>query len=566
MPQEVEPDFVVLSREMGPHIVGRTKCVEAAVLGPEPIGKVDLASGFGCARLAVHQRVGQYEKAVGTQGAKAADVSGVAGDLCAGHCSRLTTLLCLSQYCARVRHHVARYLVVLVVVLAGCSASVAVVDPLYEADDGAVSAGADGELSSEDVYEKIQDSIVYIEAPNGDSSGSGVVIDGGWIVTNAHVVDRFERVVVGRSDGTDLGEHTVHGVDWIFDLALIGPIDDPSLVPMERAESATLALGDRVLLVGFPDEDTVAPTPTLTEGIVSRRRYVALGDFPFLQVDATIAPGQSGGAMVDGNGRLVGISGLEFGQGEFGLVFESDPMWPRIDALIAQGSTPLPSGTASNTLTDEIGPLRSLGFVVEVDETGMINMSVRSDDDIYVDVQTLGGVTVNNVTLSPDPFRESNIEERLYVDEAVEGGEDVIAEMDPGLYQVVVGSFGAGPAQVEVMSTSAMWPFEDPEENAELPVGSVVEGSIDWSRDSDRWTLTLEAGQQVEIIADGIADTVIAVRLDGDAIVASDDEGLGLFGTGSQVSFTAEVAGAYTVEIGSFDNERWGYLIQATVS
>lgn len=463
-----------------------------------------------------------------------------------------------------MRLQVATLLVVIAAVLAACSASTEVVGPNNEADEDGTQAS--GELASEDVYQKIQDSIVYVEAPNGDSSGSGIVIEGGWILTNAHVVDRFETAVIGRSDGTSLGEHRVQGIDWVFDLALVGPIDDESLVPMERGESAELVLGDRVLLIGFPDEESKSPTPTLTEGIVSRRRYVALGDFPFVQVDATIAPGQSGGAMVDGSGRLVGITGLEFGQGEFGLVFESDPMWPRIDDLMERGPTPLPSGPGRTSLTAEIGPLRNLGFLLEVDSSGTFDLRAASDDDIYVDVQTLGGITVSNFEPSPDPFREPTVEDRLYIDDLVEGGEDVLGEVEPGLYQVVVGSFADRPGQVEVTSTSVLRAFEDPEENADLPVGSVVEGSIDWSRDSDRWNLPLEVGQEVEIIVDGIADTVIAVRLGDEVIAASDDERLGLFGTGSQVVFTVETAGEYTVEVGSFDTERWGYLIQATVS
>lgn len=182
----------------------------------------------------------------------------------------------MSQYRARVHDRFASLLVVLVLLTSSCSASTQI--PLRDVTAPSVAAEGDSTadstigaaLSSEEVYREIEKSIVYVEAPDGLSSGSGFVIDGGWIVTNAHVVDRHQSMQIGRSDGSGLGLVPVHAVDWVFDLALIGPIDDLSLLPIARGESASLSLGSRVLLAGFPDEDSATPTPTLTEGIVSR--------------------------------------------------------------------------------------------------------------------------------------------------------------------------------------------------------------------------------------------------------------------------------------------------------
>ena len=317
----------------------------------------------------------------------------------------------MSQYRARVHDRFASLLVVLVLLTSSCSASTQI--PLRDVTAPSVAAEGDSTadstigaaLSSEEVYREIEKSIVYVEAPDGLSSGSGFVIDGGWIVTNAHVVDRHQSMQIGRSDGSELGLVPVHAVDWVFDLALIGPIDDLSLLPIARGESASLSLGSRVLLAGFPDEDSAAPTPTLTEGIVSRRRFVAIGDYPFVQVDATIAPGQSGGALINGRGELVGISGLEFGEGEFGLAFASDPMWPRVEDMIAVGGLALPSGPPSFELTGQVGPLRNFSFTLEVEESGSVDVLVTSAADVWVDLQTLGGITVAQAADSVDPFR-----------------------------------------------------------------------------------------------------------------------------------------------------------------
>ena len=340
----------------------------------------------------------------------------------------------MSQYRARVHDRFASLLVVLVLLTSSCSASTQI--PLRDVTAPSVAAEGDSTadstigaaLSSEEVYREIEKSIVYVEAPDGLSSGSGFVIDGGWIVTNAHVVDRHQSMQIGRSDGSGLGLVPVHAVDWVFDLALIGPIDDLSLLPIARGESASLSLGSRVLLAGFPDEDSATPTPTLTEGIVSRRRFVAIGDYPFVQVDATIAPGQSGGALINGRGELVGISGLEFGEGEFGLAFASDPMWPRVEDMIAVGGLALPSGPPSFELTGQVGPLRNFSFTLEVEESGSVDVLVTSVADVWVDLQTLGGITVGQAADSVDPFRSrSEGDTQWYIDDLVEGGEEILA-------------------------------------------------------------------------------------------------------------------------------------------
>lgn len=417
------------------------------------------------------------------------------------------------------------------------------------------------------VYAQIVDSVVYIETED-KTSGTGFVIDGGWVVTNAHVVERFGEVRVGRSDGVDLGLYPVHATDWILDLAIVGPIADPELEPFDRVATADLAIGDPVMLVGFPDESLSLPTPTLTSGIVSLRRQPAIGDFPFLQVDATIAPGQSGGALVDRHGNLAGISGLEFGRGEFGLAFEADAMWPRIDAMLADPNPPLPSTNPVFSFTEEVGPIRFFGFMIDVEPDGVAQVTAVGDEDIYIDLRTVGDLTVASIDEDLDPFEAlpSDAQDYFFIDETGSGGEALDAEVDPGLYQVVIGSYGSVPDQVQISSNNVLRPFLDVEEGAHLIPGELIEGEIDWQRDSDRWLIDLGQGESVTITADGIADTVLAVRRDGELIAASDDEEIGIFGTGARVEFEAPATGIYEVEIGSFDDTRWGYLLLAELN
>lgn len=417
------------------------------------------------------------------------------------------------------------------------------------------------------VYGEIVNSVVFIDA--GDGTGTGVVLDGGWILTNAHVVDRLGEVRIGRSDGVDLGLFPVLGVDWTFDLALVGPIDDSSLVPFERVPTADVSIGDTVMLIGFPDEPNLDPTPTLTSGIVSRRRGLAIGDISFIQTDATIAGGQSGGALVDADGNLVGISGFEFGDGEFGLALEGDVLWPRVDALFEFPGERVPLTNRLTSETVDIGPRSSYGFLYEVEGSGLAELQVIADEDLYIHVLTMGGSTYSDFEQPPDPFvvpREV-AETSWFVDDLLEGGEELIGQFEPGLYQVIVGSFGEDAITTDISTTNIIIPYPDSDEGRELVPGDAREGVFDWQGDADTWRLPLSAGDQVRITTDAFGDTILAVRLDGETIAASDDDGnIGMFGTGSFVSFDAPADGTYTVEIGSFDESRYGYLVEAIVN
>jgi len=139
------------------------------------------------------------------------------------------------------------------------------------------------------------------------SAGSGVVVDatGGYIVTNFHVVERADEITVTLADGRSLTAELV-GVDAQVDLAVLKvPAED--LVEIEFANSADLRVGDFVVAIGNP----FGLNQTVTSGIVSALGRSGLGIEgyeDFIQTDASINPGNSGGALVDLNGRLVGIN------------------------------------------------------------------------------------------------------------------------------------------------------------------------------------------------------------------------------------------------------------------
>lgn len=149
------------------------------------------------------------------------------------------------------------------------------------------------------------------EAPLQQGSGSGVVISpDGYIVTNNHVVDGAENLEVVLNDQQTY-EAEVIGVDPTTDIALI-KINAENLSTVNFADSDALRIGDWVVAVGNP----FSLTSTVTAGIVSAkgrsidilRRNSELAIESFIQTDAVVNPGNSGGALVDINGDLVGIN------------------------------------------------------------------------------------------------------------------------------------------------------------------------------------------------------------------------------------------------------------------
>ena len=138
------------------------------------------------------------------------------------------------------------------------------------------------------------------------SAGSGVVLDSnGYIVTNNHVVEGATQITVTLSDRREFPAKII-GTDPKTDLAII-KIEAKDLASMKWADYDELHVGDLVLAVGSP----FGLSSTVTLGIISAlgRGNVGIADYEdFIQTDAAINPGNSGGALVNMEGKLIGIT------------------------------------------------------------------------------------------------------------------------------------------------------------------------------------------------------------------------------------------------------------------
>lgn len=149
--------------------------------------------------------------------------------------------------------------------------------------------------------------------PNG--GGSGVVIsDEGLIMTNHHVIDNSTEVRVVFEDGR-MYESEIIGSDRLTDIGLL-KISASNLIPISIGNSDALLVGDLAVAIGHPL--TLGAAPTVTTGVVSalERRLDVGGEamnsgvtlFGLIQTDAPITRGSSGGALINSNGELIGIT------------------------------------------------------------------------------------------------------------------------------------------------------------------------------------------------------------------------------------------------------------------
>ena len=142
--------------------------------------------------------------------------------------------------------------------------------------------------------------------------GSGVIIDGsGLVLTNAHVVERVDRVIVTLQNGNQV-DGTVVGTDQVTDLALVKIKEFPDLESAKLGDSEDIQVGDWAIALGTP----YGLESTVTLGIVSslHRDINSLGfsdkRLDLIQTDAAINPGNSGGPLINANGEVIGINTL----------------------------------------------------------------------------------------------------------------------------------------------------------------------------------------------------------------------------------------------------------------
>lgn len=169
--------------------------------------------------------------------------------------------------------------------------------------------------------------------------GSGVMVrEDGYILTNYHVIADSHDIVVAFNDGSQ-AQAAVVGTDAETDLAVVH-VEGDGFPTIDLASSEDVRVGDLVLAIGNP----FGIGQAVSQGIVSAKGRHGISQNPaddFIQTDAAVNPGNSGGALVDTAGRLVGINTMIYSQGGgsdgIGFAIPVDRAVNVLDAIVEHG-------------------------------------------------------------------------------------------------------------------------------------------------------------------------------------------------------------------------------------
>jgi len=412
-------------------------------------------------------------------------------------------------------------------------------------------------LTAEEVYRRTAQSLPFVETELW--SGSGVLIDGGWILTNAHVVWPEQEARVVFADGTELKNVPLARIDLVGDIALLGPVE-VTQSPLGITGNEDVSIGSDVFLVGYPMESDAFPQPTIVKGILSRIREWKNEDITFFQTDATAAPGQSGGILVDKYGTVIGLSGLSFTDQRFGMVASTADISRRITGLLGDpdfspiGNRTLPppgiGNTQHNFQLSNYWEERT--FLIFEPAGTKLEIEARSESDIGLALYDFQG------------------NELAYADDVLSGTESITAVKDVGTpWYLQVYPLEEEEMEVEVYANVSIPQLQDPDDGRIVVIGEKVYANIDIMNEYDHFRLQLEEGDQLRITAESVmVDPFIEVdRGIGWQTIGDDDSGGGILGLNAEVIFEAPETGEYFIVIGDASGyDIGGYVLSVSAA
>ena len=417
-----------------------------------------------------------------------------------------------------------------------------------------VATAKTGDLSPAEVFEKVAPSVAFIEV--NDGSGSGFLVDGGYLITNAHVVWPYDKARVVFPDGSEYEDVPVRNWDLLADLAVLGPLDTQQ-PPLTLADGENLPIGTEGYLIGYPGEVEDLPEPSLTRGVLSRRREWEAAKLTYLQSDATIIGGQSGGVLVSNAGEVIGISGLGWpGAWEgfrFAMVASAADLASRISALTAGED---PSGLGRRRWQTDSGALEQDFVLDNLRHARMFTLQAEPESELEFELSGSGEFSA--VAIDPWGQPLGGIDQSTELTSTF-----TITVPEEQTILLVVQSLADSPIDVHVSSSVDLFPQDDPDDGRVIGRNATLFANMDYSGDVDYFQLNLTAGDTVEIIVDSmLIDPMLSVDYRGapEETIVQADESVGIYEDGDKLTFTAPHTGRYYVTV--YSPMTLGYAMQ----
>lgn len=159
------------------------------------------------------------------------------------------------------------------------------------------------EFDAEKAYESIF--VIY----SGNSAGSGFAIGENTIVTNAHVIENENDIAIYGYDGK-IYRASLYLIDTSFDIAVLS-VDGGTFFPLEIGDSDSIKVGDDIYAIGAPKSFDY----TLTKGVISNKSR-KFGIYTYIQIDAAINSGNSGGPLLNAKGQVIGVNSMKMSDAE----------------------------------------------------------------------------------------------------------------------------------------------------------------------------------------------------------------------------------------------------------
>lgn len=201
-------------------------------------------------------------------------------------------------------------------------------------------------------------------------SGTGFALKNGYIVTNYHVIEGANSIIVQGVNGNFNIQYntSIVGTDKINDLALL-KVTDPTfkgfgIIPYSIS-SAISEVGEEIFVLGYPLTSTMGDEIKLTTGVISSKTGFQ-GDIALYQISAPIQPGNSGGPLFDKNGNVIGIVSAKHKDAEnVGYAVKTLYLQNLIESSLSSAIIPMTNSISEKTLPDKVKKLKTFVYMIK---------------------------------------------------------------------------------------------------------------------------------------------------------------------------------------------------------